>query len=330
METRTVNRLVRDVLEALKAVIVTRDELLEKVVASVLAGGHILFEDFPGLGKTLLCTSLAQALGLRFQRIQFTPDLLPGDITGGYLYNRTMGTFEFRPGPVFANLVLADEINRASPKTQSALLEVMQERQVTVEGERFAVEQPFMVVATQNAIEFEGTYPLPEAQLDRFMMRVSLGYPDPEEEQVILRRRLERARDAVVVPQVTTKAEVGEMQRFVEGVHVSAPVQQYIVALVRATRGHPSVEVGASPRAGLALMQLSRALAAVRGRAFVIPDDVKAVAVDVLAHRLVLKAELWAARTRPEQIVRDILSAVPVPVPGSLDGIAGGQVKAAG
>ena len=334
MEIRTVSRLAGEVLAALKTAIVGKDGLLEKVVAGVLAGGHILFEDVPGLGKTLICTSLAHALGLKFARIQFTPDLLPGDITGGYLYNRQTGGFEFRPGPVFANLVLADEINRASPKTQSALLEVMQERQVTVEGQRVAVDSPFIVVATQNPIEFEGTYPLPEAQLDRFMVRLAVGYPDAEMEQEILQRRLQRAREAVTVPRVASGAEVLQMQQAVETVHVSPPVQQYIVGLVRATRSHPSVEVGASPRAGLALMQLARALAAIRGRDFVLPDDVKAVAADVLAHRLVLKAELWAARVRPEQVVGDVLSRVPVPAPGPgnvwADGAAGGQTAGAG
>ncbi len=334
MEIRTVSRLSGEVLAALKTAIVGKDEVLEKVVAGVIAGGHILFEDVPGLGKTLICTSLAQALGLKFARIQFTPDLLPGDITGGFLYDRRTGEFAFRPGPVFANLVLADEINRASPKTQSALLEVMQERQVTVEGQRFGVDSPFIVVATQNPIEFEGTYPLAEAQLDRFMMRLAVGYPDAEREQEILQRRLRRTQEAVTVPRVASGEEVVRMQRAVESVHVSPPVQQYIVALVRATRGHPSVEVGASPRAGLALMQLARALAAIRGRDFALPDDVKAVAVDVLAHRLVLKAELWAARVRPEQVVRDVLGRVPVPAPGlgnsRADGASGGQTTGAG
>ncbi|MEM2824014.1 MAG: AAA family ATPase, partial [Thermofilaceae archaeon] len=277
------------------------------------ARGHVLIEDYPGLAKTLMAKTLAQSLGLHFKRVQFTPDLLPADITGSYVYNQRTGDFELRRGPIFTNILLADEINRAPPKTQSALLEAMQERQVTLDGVTYRLEEPFLVIATQNPIEFEGVYPLPEAQLDRFAMRLRVGYPDESEEVEILRRRIRRGSDEVRVEVVATREEVVEMQRAVERVHVDESILGYIVAIVRATRQHPRVEVGVSPRGAEILMKLARARAAVAGRDYVIPDDVKELAVEALAHRLVLRAEQWVKGVEPESVIRDVLNAVPVP-----------------
>ncbi|MEM0226772.1 MAG: MoxR family ATPase, partial [Thermofilaceae archaeon] len=285
----------------------------EKLLVALLARGHVLIEDYPGLAKTLMAKTLAQSLGLQFKRVQFTPDLLPADITGSYVYNQRTGDFELRKGPIFTNILLADEINRAPPKTQSALLEAMQERQVTLDGVTYRLEEPFLVIATQNPIEFEGVYPLPEAQLDRFAMRLRVGYPDESEEVEILRRRIRRGSDEVRVEVVATREEVVEMQRAVERVHVDESILGYIVAIVRATRQHPRVEVGVSPRGAEILMKLARARAAVAGRDYVIPDDVKELAVEALAHRLVLRAEQWVKGVEPESVIRDVLNAVPVP-----------------
>ena len=271
-------------------------------------------EDYPGLAKTLIARLLAQALDLGFRRIQFTPDLLPSDITGSFLYDQREARFEFRAGPVFTNLLLADEINRATPKTQAALLEAMQEAQVTIEGQSFPLEQPFVVIATQNPIEMEGTYPLPEAQLDRFLLRVGVGYPEADAEREILKRRRERRTDAAAVPTIVTRAELLAMQGALEDVFVSEALERYIVALVQATRVDPRVTLGASPRGSLALLKLARAEAAIRGRDFVLPDDVKAVAVAALAHRLVLRPELWVSSTTPRHVVEGILREVPAPV----------------
>ena len=273
----------------------------------------MLVEDYPGLAKTLIARLLAQALDLGFRRIQFTPDLLPSDITGSFLYDQRESRFEFRPGPVFTNLLLADEINRATPKTQAALLEAMQEAQVTVEGQSFPLEQPFVVIATQNPIELEGTYPLPEAQLDRFLLRVGVGYPEPDAEREILRRRRERRTDAATVPTIVSRPELLAMQAALEDVFVSEPLERYIVALAQATRVDPRVILGASPRGSLALLKLARAEAAIRGRDFVLPDDVKAVAVAALAHRLVLRPELWVSSTTPRHVVDGVLRDVPAP-----------------
>jgi MoxR-like ATPase len=281
----------------------------------VLANGHILIEDYPGLAKTLMARLVAATLGLGFKRIQFTPDLLPSDITGSFLYDQRQARFEFRAGPIFTNVLLADEINRATPKTQSALLEAMQESQVTVEGERFPLEPPFLVMATQNPIELEGTYPLPEAQLDRFLLRLAVGYPDADEEVEILARRRRQRDDTAVVDAVTSRAEVLAMQQSLEDVHVAGVTERYIVDVVRATRADHRVALGASPRGALALLKLARALAALRRRDFVLPDDVKAMAVPALAHRLILKPELWASRVTAAQVVQSLLGQIPAPGP---------------
>jgi MoxR-like ATPase len=301
------------ILGALAQVIVGKADVLEQLLAGVLANGHILIEDYPGLAKTLIAKLVAQTLALSFKRIQFTPDLLPSDITGSFLFDQRAGRFEFRPGPIFTHLLLADEINRATPKTQSALLEAMQEAQVTVEGERFPLETPFLVIATQNPIELEGTYPLPEAQLDRFLMRLAVGYPDLDDEVEILARRRARRDDAITLAPVASREELVAMQASLEDVHVAAVTERYIVELVRATRVDHRVALGASPRGALALLKLARALAALRRRDFVLPDDVKAMAVPALAHRLILKPELWASRVSAAQIVQGLLAHVPAP-----------------
>jgi len=303
----------RDVLGVLGEVIVGKTEVLERILAAVLANGHVLIEDYPGLAKTLIARLFAQALDLRFARIQFTPDLLPSDVTGSFLYDQRQGRFEFRRGPVFTNLLLADEINRATPKTQSALLEAMQENQVTVEGESFPLERPFLVIATQNPIEFEGTYPLPEAQLDRFLVRVSVGYPDEDEELLILERRRAREQDEVSVSVVVSREELAAMQRALERVFVAEPIERYVVDLARATRADRRVALGASPRGTLALLKLARAHAAQRGRDFVTPEDVKAMAVPALAHRVILQPDLWVSRVSSANVVTDLLSQVPTP-----------------
>jgi MoxR-like ATPase len=303
----------QEVLDRLGQAIVGKAAVLEHLLAGVLANGHILIEDYPGLAKTLIARLVAQTLDMAFKRIQFTPDLLPSDVTGSFLFDQREGRFEFRRGPIFTNLLLADEINRATPKTQSALLEAMQESQVTIEGERFALEAPFLVIATQNPIELEGTYPLPEAQLDRFLMRLGVGYPGRDEEVEILARRRRRREDAVSVAPVISRVELLAMQQSMEDVHVAAVTERYIVDLVQATRADHRVALGASPRGALALLKLARALAALRRRDFVLPDDVKAMAVPALAHRLILKPELWAARVTPARVVEGLLEQVPAP-----------------
>ena len=313
MRVAVVAERVREVVATLGRIVVGKDDVLERILAGVLANGHVLIEDNPGLAKTLIARLLAQALDLGFRRIQFTPDLLPSDITGSFLYDQRESRFEFRPGPVFTNLLLADEINRATPKTQAALLEAMQEAQVTIEGQTFPLEQPFVVIATQNPIEMEGTYPLPEAQLDRFLLRVGIGYPGPEAEREILKRRRERRTDAAAVPTIVTRAELLAMQGALEDIFVSEALERYIVALAQATRVDARVTLGASPRGSLALLKLARAEAAIRGRDFVLPDDVKAVAVAALAHRLVLRPELWVSSTTPRHVVEGVLREVPAP-----------------
>ena len=303
----------QEILAALSQVIVGKGEALERILAGILSNGHILIEDYPGLAKTLIAKLFAQALDLNFKRIQFTPDLLPSDITGSFLYDQREGRFEFRRGPVFANLLLADEINRATPKTQAALLEAMQETQVTVEGQQFPLDPPFLVIATQNPIELEGTYPLPEAQLDRFLMRLAVGYPDREQEREILARRRERRVDAARIPTVLSREELLAMQAALEDVFVSEAIERYIVDLVQATRADSRVALGASPRAALALLKIARAQAALGRRDFVTPDDVKTMAVPALAHRLILRPELWVSKVSPGQVVADLLSQVPTP-----------------
>jgi MoxR-like ATPase len=308
----------RILAEVEKAVVGKRDAL-QLVLLGLLADGHVLIDDNPGLAKTLIARSFAQAIDLRFSRVQFTPDLMPADITGSTVFNQRSGEFEFRPGPIFANLVLGDEVNRAPPKTQAALLEAMQERQVTIDGATHQLDPPFFVLATQNPIEYEGTYPLPEAQLDRFLLRIRVGYPAPEAEWEMLERRMARRIDEVALDPVVSRDELLAMQRAIEGVHVSPSVGAYLIAVVAATRTNPQIEVGASPRGSLALLKLCRARAALDDRDFVTPDDVKALAVPSLAHRLVLRSELWARRVRPDDVVARLLAEVPTPAASDVD-----------
>jgi MoxR-like ATPase len=303
----------RRILDEVERAIVGKRDVLELVLLGLLADGHVLIEDYPGLAKTLIARSFAQTASMSFSRIQFTPDLMPSDVTGSSIFNQRESEFEFRPGPIFANLLLADEINRAPPKTQAALLEAMQERQVTIEGVTHLLEPPFLVLATQNPIEYEGTYPLPEAQLDRFLLRIEVGYPERQDEWGVLERRIERTRDEVVLEPVVDAARLIELQRSLEHVHVSEPIGLYMVDLVAATRQSPRLQVGASPRGTLALLKLARARAAVAGRDFVTPEDVKAVAVPALAHRLTLRPELWVQRVRGDDVVREALETVPTP-----------------
>jgi MoxR-like ATPase len=307
------------VLDEVERAVVGKRDVLELVLLAVLAGGHVLLEDLPGLGKTLLARSFATVLGLQFRRLQFTPDLLPSDVTGASIYNQRDATFEFRPGPVFTQLLLADEINRTPPKTQAALLEAMAEHQVTIEGETRLLAAPFVVIATDNPIEYEGTYPLPEAQLDRFLIRARLGYLPAAEEAAMLASRVARRREQVDLAPVVGPAEVLEMRRAVESVHIAADLLDYVVALLAATRSSPSVVVGASPRGGLALVALARGAALLAGRGFVTPDDIKRVAVPALAHRLTLRPELWVRRISADAVVAELLDAVPTPptVPGA-------------
>jgi MoxR-like ATPase len=301
------------IIDELERAVVGKRDALELALSALLADGHVLIEDYPGLAKTLIARSFAAVTQMRFSRIQFTPDLMPSDVTGASIFNQRSGEFEFRPGPVFTNVLLADEINRAPPKTQAALLEAMQERQVTTEDWTRPLERPFLVLATENPIEYEGTYPLPEAQLDRFLIRMRVGYPSADAEWEILERRLERREDEPELTPAVSREELISMQRALERVHVSESIGRYIVALVSATRASPSVDVGASPRGTLAVMKLARAQAVLDGREFVVPDDVKHVAVPAIAHRLALRPELWVQRVRAEDVVRECLESVPVP-----------------
>jgi len=313
MRVDEVQALSAKIVDEVGKVVVGKRAIVERAMLCLLTDGHLLFEDFPGLAKTLMVKTLAQASGLDFKRVQFTPDLLPADITGTYILDRQSSTFILRQGPVFTNLLLADEINRAPPKTQSALLEAMQERQVTLEGQTHALPKPFIVMATQNPIEYEGTYPLPEAQIDRFLMRTEVGYPTPSEEQEVLRRRRERGKEETMVDAICDKERILEMQRAIELIHVDPALEEYMVKLVSATRSHPQVEVGASPRGSLALMRLSSARAAMIGRDYVIPDDVKEIAVPALAHRIILAPDPWIRGVRPASVVNDVLKSTAVP-----------------
>ena len=313
MELAQVRELSGEVLDEVERAIVGKRDPLELVFLGFLADGHVLLEDYPGLAKTLAARSFAQVLSIRFSRIQFTPDLMPSDVTGSSIWNQRDADFEFRPGPIFTNLLLSDEINRAPPKTQAALLEAMQERQVTIEGETHVLEPPFLVIATQNPIEYEGTYPLPEAQLDRFLLRTAFGYPSKENEVEVLGRRIERETDDIELRSIVDRETLLEMQKAVEQVHVADSVREYCVELVIGTRESQSSAVGASPRGSLALLKLARCKAALAGRDYVLPDDVKAVAVPALAHRLVLRPELWVQRVSAEDVVRDVLASVPTP-----------------
>ncbi len=308
-----VSERARAILAEVERAVVGKRHSLELVLAGVLAGGHVLMEDFPGLGKTLAARSFAQALGLEFARAQFTPDLLPSDLTGSFLYDQRTHDFTFRRGPLFTGLLLADEINRTPPKTQSALLEAMQEGQVTVEGETFPLPRPFHVLATANPVEYEGTYPLPEAQLDRFLLRVSFGYPTAAQEWEVLQRRMARRQEAQEVARVTDADGLMAMQRAVEEVGVDEGVGQYCVHLVGETRRHQNLLMGSSPRGSLALLLTSRAYAVLQGRDYVTPEDVKAVAHACLDHRVTVRPELWMNDVSASSVVDSILGSVPTP-----------------
>ena len=312
-ESQRAAQLAASVLDEIDRVVVGKRPVLELVLLALLSDGHVLIEDLPGLAKTLMARSFAAVIKLRFARIQFTPDLMPSDVTGASIYDQRSGEFTFRPGPVFANLLLGDEINRAPAKTQAALLEAMQERQVTVEGTTRLLERPFLVIATQNPIEAEGTYPLPEAQLDRFLVRISVGHPEREHEIEMLERRAARRTDDLELREVLAPATLLWMQGVTEAVFVSPSISAYIVDLVGATRSSPLVQVGASPRGSLALLKLARSRATMAGRDFVVPEDVKAVAVPALAHRIMLKPEVWVQRLRTDDLVRRVLETVPTP-----------------
>lgn len=305
----------RQIIHEVEKAIIGKQQILMKIMAALLSsGGHILLEDFPGLAKTLIANSFANVLGMDFKRIQFTPDLLPGDISGGFIFDSRQNQFILRKGPMFTNILLADEINRASPKTQSALLEAMQECQVSLEGDSLKLPDPFIVIATQNPIEYEGTFPLPEVQLDRFIIRLSIGYPSMEEEQEILMRRNLRKQDNVYLSQTTTPSAFVAMRKVVENVFVDPDIQQYIVQIVAKTRDHQHVELGVSPRGSLALLKLSRAWAAINNRDYVIPDDVKILAPDVLSHRMVFEPNLWGSKKSEMQVVDEVIQSVPVPI----------------
>jgi MoxR-like ATPase len=319
-----VGRLAGAVLDSVGSVLVGKRSALELVLAGILAGGHVLLEDLPGLGKTLTARSFAQALGLDFRRLQFTPDLLPADVTGSFLYDQRKGDFAFRAGPVFTNMLLADEINRTPPKTQAALLEAMQEKQVSVEGVTYRLDPPFHVLATANPIEYEGTYPLPEAQLDRFLLRVSFGYPTAEEEWEVLQRRMARRQEEAFLQPVVDARTLQAMQAALEMITVEDSIGRYCVSLAAATREHASVLVGSSPRGSLALLLLARARAAMAGRDFVIPEDVKDVAIQALAHRITLRPEMWLRRVDPAFVVDEVLAATPAPASGALPTYATG------
>ena len=309
----TATRRAGAILDEVDTVVVGKRAATEVVLAAVLAGGHVLMEDYPGLGKTLAARTFARALGLEFTRAQFTPDLLPADLTGSFVFDQREGRFDFRKGPVFTGLLLADEINRTPPKTQAALLEAMQEHQVTVEGQTFPLPRPFHVLATANPVEYEGTYPLPEAQLDRFLVRVAFGYPGADEEWEVLDRRMQRRREEQDARQVVDAAELLELQEVMEDVRVSPEVGRYCVALARATRDHEQSLMGSSPRGSLALLLVGRALAVIRGRDYLTPDDVKAVAPAVLEHRVVVRPELWMSEVSSRSIVADVLRTVSAP-----------------
>ncbi len=312
-EAASVAAAVGRVKDNIARVIVGKDEVIDLVLVALLAEGHILIEDVPGTGKTTLAKAVARSLDCSFKRIQFTPDLVPSDVTGITVYNQRDGVFEFRPGPIIAQIVLADEINRATPRTQAALLEAMEERQVTVEGETLPLPSPFLVLATQNPIELEGTFPLPEAQLDRFLLKLAIGYPSAEEEDRMVERFEQTSPLAGLVP-VAGPEDLSRMMAVTARVHCEPVVRRYVIDLVRATRDHPALELGASPRAALALFRAARALAAVRGRPYLLPDDVKRVAPHVLPHRLILSSQTRLRGRTADDIVAELLATVPAPV----------------
>jgi len=313
VKIKKISSISNDLIDEVSKVIVGKKSVLQKTLLGILANGNILFEDFPGLAKTLMSNCFADTLGCEFKRIQFTPDLLPADITGSSIYDRNTGKFKMRKGPIFTNILLADEVNRAPPKTQAALLEAMQEKQTTLEGETYKLQKPFIVIATQNPIEYEGTYPLPEAQMDRFLIRLEVGYPNKKEEVEILKRRKDRKTDDVDISRIIDPETLVNMQRAVEDVYLDDDIKRYIVQIVQKTRKNRDVEVGSSPRGSLALMKLSMANAALRGRDFVVPDDVKFIAKEGLSHRLVLKPGPAIKGVDPQYIIKDILQSIPVP-----------------
>jgi MoxR-like ATPase len=314
-ETEHMVSFSQGVMQEVEKAVVGKRPVLEKIMAAILtSGGHILLEDYPGLAKTLIATSFATALGLSFKRIQFTPDLLPGDITGGYIFDRQHGKFVLRKGSIFANIILADEINRASPKTQSALLEAMQEQQVSLEGETLPLPNPYITIATQNPIEYEGTYPLPEAQLDRFMIKLSLGYPTREQERQIIESRHQRKKDQFDLAAVSDSTGLLEMREIAEQVYIDPDIEFYIVDLVQRTREHKNIAVGASPRAALSLLKLGRAWASMQGRNYMLPDDIKLFFYPVLSHRIILNPSLWNSKVANENTLTEILNSVTVPV----------------
>ncbi len=313
MDIPETKKSIENILSEVSKAIVGKYDVLREMMAAILSKGHILLEDYPGLAKTLMARSFSYTMGCEFKRIQFTPDLLPMDIIGSYIYDRENSTFKFLMGPVFTNILLADEINRAPPKTQSALLESMQEYQVTVEGKTFKLDDPFIVIATQNPIEFEGTYPLPEAQMDRFLVRLRIGYPTKETEIEILKRRVERKKEEIDLNTIISKKDLLIMQEMVENVHVDDTIYSYIVEIVDKTRMHEQLDVGSSPRGSLALLKLSRAFGLMDGRDYVLPDDVKKSAQIALPHRIILKPEPWIRGVRPDDVVKKILENIPVP-----------------
>ena len=307
------NKSAKVITDEISNVVLGKEQTIEILMAGVLANGNILFEDYPGLAKTLMSNTLADTLGCDFKRIQFTPDLLPADITGSYFYDPEKNKFTFRKGPIFCNILLADEINRAPPKTQAALLEAMQEKQITIEGTTHKLSRPFIVLATQNPIEYEGTYPLPEAQMDRFLIKIGVGYPDEDVEVGILQARADRKKDSFTVKALATPAKVVEMHKSIEEVYVKKEVMKYMVELVQSTRRDTRVAVGSSPRGSLGLFKLSRALAVLSGRDYVVPDDVKRAAIPVLGHRVILKPEARIRGVKVEEIISELLMTVEVP-----------------
>jgi MoxR-like ATPase len=307
------NKSAKVITDEISNVVLGKEQTIEILMAGVLANGNILFEDYPGLAKTLMSNTLADTLGCEFKRIQFTPDLLPADITGSYFYDPEKNKFTFRKGPIFCNILLADEINRAPPKTQAALLEAMQEKQITIEGITHKLSRPFIVLATQNPIEYEGTYPLPEAQMDRFLIKMSVGYPDEDVEVGILQARADRKKDSFTVKALATPAKVVEMHKSIEEVYVKKEILKYMVELVQSTRRDSRIAVGSSPRGSLGLFKLSRALAVLSGRDYVVPDDVKRSAIPVLGHRIILKPEARIRGVKVEEIISELLMTVQVP-----------------
>ena len=308
-----VSSLCKKLIEEVGTVVVGKKNMLKFVTLGILTDGHILFEDYPGLAKTLTAKTFSSAMGCKFTRVQFTPDLLPADITGTYVYSQKTGDFKLIKGPIFTNILLADEINRAPPKTQAALLEAMQEGQTTLEGETYTLEKPYLVLATQNPIEYEGTYPLPEAQIDRFLMRLNVGYPDESEEQEILKRMEHGNIHDIKVKKVIGPADILSMQKAIQEVHIDNDLQKYIVKIVQNTRSASRVEVGISPRGSIALFKLAKAHAAFFGRDYVVPDDVKNVLIPALSHRLILKAEARVQGLKPDSVINEIVNKIPVP-----------------